>query len=289
MFYLLATGIMFPRIVSLLVMEKNENLVEMMRIQGLGLFCYWVGNYIYAFVVILAINIFWLALALGLSVNAVLKVGIPGMIGVLFLWTHAQICISIFLSAIISKPAASGLVSYLFYILSAALAPLVMQTVNLKTGSLPLAQLFVPPFAILSTVSVLTVGKSATALMINILVSLGGSSILGILGCYIHAIRPSPIGIPVDPFFGLFSRKTSTLPPKDVESDARNGDSDVRREAEMVVSKTRSQESDPHEAIRIVNLRKQFKNKLAVDDISLSVKYGEVFGLLGPNGAGKTT
>ncbi len=37
------------------------------------------------------------------------------------------------------------------------------------------------------------------------------------------------------------------------------------------------------------NLRKQFGETLAVNDVSLEVMPGEIFGLLGPNGAGKTT
>jgi len=36
-------------------------------------------------------------------------------------------------------------------------------------------------------------------------------------------------------------------------------------------------------------LRKQFGDKTAVEDLSLQVHRGEVFGFLGPNGAGKTT
>ena len=36
-------------------------------------------------------------------------------------------------------------------------------------------------------------------------------------------------------------------------------------------------------------LRKQFDTKLAVADLTLTVRRGEVFGFLGPNGAGKTT
>lgn len=42
-------------------------------------------------------------------------------------------------------------------------------------------------------------------------------------------------------------------------------------------------------AIEVKHLTKKFGNKTVVDDISFSVKQGEVFGLLGPNGAGKTT
>jgi len=42
-------------------------------------------------------------------------------------------------------------------------------------------------------------------------------------------------------------------------------------------------------AIETIDLRKEFKNTIAVDGINLEIKKGEVFGLLGPNGAGKTT
>jgi len=47
--------------------------------------------------------------------------------------------------------------------------------------------------------------------------------------------------------------------------------------------------SDTHPAIETVSLRKAFGEKVAVEDLSLRVERGEVFGFLGPNGAGKTT
>jgi ABC-2 type transport system ATP-binding protein len=42
-------------------------------------------------------------------------------------------------------------------------------------------------------------------------------------------------------------------------------------------------------ALRVRDLRKAFKDVVAVDGIELDVRLGECFGLLGPNGAGKTT
>ena len=42
-------------------------------------------------------------------------------------------------------------------------------------------------------------------------------------------------------------------------------------------------------AIELKNLTKKFGDFTAVDDLSLTVKEGEIFGFLGPNGAGKST
>jgi ABC-2 type transport system ATP-binding protein len=41
--------------------------------------------------------------------------------------------------------------------------------------------------------------------------------------------------------------------------------------------------------LEVTSLRKTFSSVVAVDDVSLSVRSGEILGLLGPNGAGKTT
>jgi ABC-2 type transport system ATP-binding protein len=42
-------------------------------------------------------------------------------------------------------------------------------------------------------------------------------------------------------------------------------------------------------AIEVRHLRKTYRATVAVDDVSFSVREGEIFGILGPNGAGKTT
>jgi len=42
-------------------------------------------------------------------------------------------------------------------------------------------------------------------------------------------------------------------------------------------------------AITVKNLSKQFGKQFAVNDVSLTLKEGEIFGFLGPNGAGKTS
>jgi len=45
----------------------------------------------------------------------------------------------------------------------------------------------------------------------------------------------------------------------------------------------------PERALRVSHLRKRYRSRTVVQDVSLTVAGGEVVGLLGPNGAGKTT
>lgn len=47
--------------------------------------------------------------------------------------------------------------------------------------------------------------------------------------------------------------------------------------------------NDPDTIIQVVSLTKYYGRRSAVEDVSFSVKEGEIFGFLGPNGAGKTT
>ncbi len=47
--------------------------------------------------------------------------------------------------------------------------------------------------------------------------------------------------------------------------------------------------SEPGDAIDVRGLNKHFGDKHVVNDLSLRVKRGEIFGFLGPNGSGKTT
>jgi ABC-2 type transport system ATP-binding protein len=51
----------------------------------------------------------------------------------------------------------------------------------------------------------------------------------------------------------------------------------------------RSKRTDPEPVIEVQSLRKTYGRGVALDDVSLRVGPGEIFGFLGPNGAGKTT
>jgi lipopolysaccharide export system ATP-binding protein len=52
---------------------------------------------------------------------------------------------------------------------------------------------------------------------------------------------------------------------------------------------TRGEDARPASILKVEGLRKSYRKRTVVDDVSLELRQGEIAGLLGPNGAGKTT
>lgn len=101
------------------------------------------------------------------------------------------------------------------------------------------------------------------------------STLIGLFGVYLQLVRPGRLGVAaMDPFFGIFAKKRRA-DLKDLES-RRNIDADVLAEEKLVMDSL-----GRDSAIRIAHLQKTFGEKVAVQDISLNIKFGETFGLLG--------
>jgi lipopolysaccharide export system ATP-binding protein len=75
---------------------------------------------------------------------------------------------------------------------------------------------------------------------------------------------------------------------EDVVTD-RQASGRAARRANMPPGETRSRTGAARPGLVVEGLRKSYKRRPVVRDVSLSVRRGEAVGLLGPNGAGKTT
>ncbi len=69
----------------------------------------------------------------------------------------------------------------------------------------------------------------------------------------------------------------------------RSADAEDKSTAEEEVSNELTRVTSSRDGLRVLNVTKQFKSNLAVDDVTFGVPRSEVFALLGPNGAGKST
>src|SRR5256885_6403776 len=64
----------------------------------------------------------------------------------------------------------------------------------------------------------------------------------------------------------------------------QSGNLGVHPSEDVMVSQQESEQ-----AITVQHLVKRYGDFVAVNDVSFSIKHGEIFGIIGPNGAGKTT
>jgi ABC-2 type transport system ATP-binding protein len=87
---------------------------------------------------------------------------------------------------------------------------------------------------------------------------------------------------------GTFASALDDSRPRSLGLTASKGAlmSVIRGISEPAASK---EEDSSATAVKVVGLHKAYGKTIAVDDVSFSVKPGEIFGILGPNGAGKTT
>lgn len=82
----------------------------------------------------------------------------------------------------------------------------------------------------------------------------------------------------------LFRKKSAVVPTSDHEKSlgGNSGEDDVEIERLRV-------EGTDADQLRVLHMTKSFGDNVAVDDVTVGLRQGEVLALLGPNGAGKST
>jgi ABC-2 type transport system ATP-binding protein len=83
--------------------------------------------------------------------------------------------------------------------------------------------------------------------------------------------------------------RTGGSPVRGEGQAVRKGKRSMGDQMLMVPEAISAQKRTGETVLRTINLTKQYRQHLAVNNLSLEVKQGEIFGFLGLNGAGKTT
>jgi ABC-2 type transport system ATP-binding protein len=85
------------------------------------------------------------------------------------------------------------------------------------------------------------------------------------------------------------AEKGLSLDKKALKASIEEKDQDAEDARADKLKKKRATAETGEIAIRLTKVSKSFGPKLAVDDLTMQIEAGSVYGLIGPNGAGKTT
>ena len=110
----LALSLLLPVFLYLVVLEKEEKLIQMMRMNGMSIVNYWTINFVYNLIISLATNlVFYLFGYIFLDISFFRQTGFGVLFLVFFGWILSQIAMSMFFQVFLSSSRAANIIGYL--------------------------------------------------------------------------------------------------------------------------------------------------------------------------------
>jgi len=311
--YPFALSILLPVYMFNLVLEKEERLQEMMKMNGMQMKYYWLVNYTFFLALyLIAVGLFYLFGVLVLQISFFTSTNFGIMCITLLGWGLSQTSLAIFFQNFLKKARYATILGYLLAIWTVIVALTLNYAVYPSPATLPVGYRFYPAFSFCRILYVLAnnCGSGSCASSFSDLTSevnecliflYLGAVVFFLVGVYLNEVLPQEYGVPRHPLFIFNScrrrREDGFVAVSDsnqeghtnaLEAELDGEDDDCRDERNAVMNA----ENPRQFPLLINNIRKIYagpEKKVAVKSFCLGVRPGETFGLLGPNGAGKTT
>ncbi|KAJ1501976.1 hypothetical protein HMI56_002938, partial [Coelomomyces lativittatus] len=311
--YPFGVSFLMPIFILILVKEKEERILVMMKMNGLSSPIYYFAHYVHFFLMHILASVVFIISGSALKLELFTQTAPLVYIILFFVWGNAQIALSFFLSVFFSKSRNALAVSFLLVLLAVIVN---IAATNLFSNNAPWFYFCWPPFAfyrallILNAASVSTrqpayklstLANEGDEVFISIIAQVIAFFVYFILAYYLSQVLPSEYGVR-KPWHFILSEPWGKLRGKAdrqrtedeknleealKEDETQFEDADVKAERARVDSNNIS----PTCPLIIRHMRKIYPGtkKVAVKDITFAVEQDNIFGLLGPNGAGKTS
>lgn len=318
--------LLLPIMLVAIVYEKQYGLRIMMKMHGLGEAAYFSVQYLWFLALYCAYIIVLLLIGSAVNIGFFRKNGYGLQIVFYFVWGNCLVATGFLMSTFFKNVRTAVVVGYLYTIGTGLLGYLLFQSLIERGYSWVWVLEIIPAFALyrglyeLSQYSFKASFGSGKGLNFSALNDgyNGMSVALGImavewalfllLAWYLEQVLPTGTGVRKHPLFFLKSKKRrlrrknsiTDSTPRPTNLDAGGEDVHLSMEGCDVAAERSRVEGLPldgsgADSIVLRDLRKVYppqgghEAKVAVNNLSLGIQRGEVFGLLGPNGAGKTT
>lgn len=299
-----------PVFISSILIEKGR-IREMMKTNGLKMYMYWIVNLVwnYSFYTISVLS------AVILAAIFQFKFIIYGNVIVNFLffslWGFALLGYSLLISSLFSNYMLAMSFTYLIALFEPAIGFYIARTLPLEWRYIATYLIMPLPLHVTLDIGIIVPCEKFmcpgiyqlfefNSLTVGLFFMFINGIIYGLLGLYLDEVLPSQFGVSQNIFFclkpiykpimKLFNKKKkeNSIESEPLITNSINQSND-EEDTDVYQERMNIEESKKDSMIVIQNLVKYYGSKLAVNDLSFSIKNNTIFSLLGHNGAGKTT
>ena len=237
-FYPMSISLLMPLFMYNIVIEKERQLIEIMRINGLKMRNYWISYFLFNYVVYLVTMIFFILSGVFIfGLNLFVETSFLLVFLTIFIWGFSQIGLAFFFQAFLNNGRTTSIIGYMLALWFTLTCAALNSSVFIIPKEAPYILNLLPTFAMCRIFFYMTVYcgyesciSSFRYVNTEVRYALGfmmlGSIIFTVLGMYLHEVLPKQYGIRKSPLFFLDCIKDFT---KKKENEINIEENDIKK------------------------------------------------------------